>query len=613
MRPLSFLLVLFAACTVCAADGYYSVGERDGHWCVLTPEGREHPVLGVDCVPYSAQAVEQLKSWGFNDLGGGGAPEFCGKGFSHTAFLGFDGVCYETDPDLYIRKANGGPMTALPNMFSPAFALWCDRLAAQRCTPLKGDRDLLGYFLDNELSWWCGGALDEGLFDAVAKLPEGHSAHRALVAFVAGREITRALKLDFLELAAEKYFAATAGAVRRHDSNHLVLGCRFAGMEGAHDRVWQVAGRHCDIISFNIYPYADLESGRVSWARGARPLDEVFERYHRLANRPILISEWSFPALDTGRSCRFGAGQRVPTQTERARAVELFVRTVLASPHVVGCEFYKWMDDPVNGRPGISKENCNYGLVSEEGRPYEAVVGAFAKVHAQALKLRRSPMPWNAVRFEDGRDHWRLTNAVGVELQGRLGGPVVSSVSRDGFAYGTFGSMVEVRNRHTWLDVVRTTEVSFSRKGAAGIVTITAETGDVEGRKCEVVHRLILMPENPNVHCELVSVRNLSSNRLCMASVYACPRPRSNSGVRAENECLQIGRVPHVARWAYPDGRRYGIRSDDPAVSSMVFALDDNGWGHADAAFTPYERLTYLEHGETYSPPSPWRAELLLE
>lgn len=152
---------------------------------MLDPEGREYPVLGVNQVSVCGDAavtLDRLKAWGFNNLGGGGAPELYHQGLSHAVFIGFDGVCYGTDPDRYIRKANGGPMTAFPNVFHPAYADWCDRLAAERCKPCAGDRDLLGYFLDNELAWWGtrDSLLDEGLFDAVRALPETHSARRPI-------------------------------------------------------------------------------------------------------------------------------------------------------------------------------------------------------------------------------------------------------------------------------------------------------------------------------------------------------------------------------------------------------------------------------------------------
>ena len=72
-------------------------------------------------------------------------------------------------------------------------------------------------------------------------------------------------------------------------------------------------------------------------------LDE-FRRVHALCGRPMLVTEWSFPALDAGRPCLHGAGQRFHTQEERATAVELFSRTILSEPYMVG---YNWFRPPV--------------------------------------------------------------------------------------------------------------------------------------------------------------------------------------------------------------------------------------------------------------------------
>ena len=35
---------------------------------------------------------------------------------------------------------------------------------------------------------------------------------------------------------------------------------------------------------------------------------------YRVVRRPMIITEWSFPALDSGLPCKHGAGMRVDTQ-----------------------------------------------------------------------------------------------------------------------------------------------------------------------------------------------------------------------------------------------------------------------------------------------------------
>lgn len=606
-----FCALLFVALVGEAAEGFYRVEQVEGRAWVVDPAGTRRCVLGVGHVPYGLNTVAQLRSWGFSNLGGGGDRKLYHQGLSHTEFLGFDGVCYMKDPDRYICAATGGPMTAMPNMFHPQFATFCEELAAKRCAPCRDDRDLLGYFLDNELAWWGTGALDEGLFDCVANLPPVHSARKALEAFVDGRSVTHELKLAFLAYAAETYFSTTTAAIRKYDSNHLIFGCRFAGMEGADDVVWKVAGRYCDVISFNIYPFADLERGEVFCGRGERTMAEVFDRYARLAGKPILVSEWSFPALDTGRRCLRGAGQRLPTQKERVAAVELFVKTMLSAPQVVGYDFFKWMDQPVEGQAGANPEDCNYGLVTEEGTPYAELVAAFARLHAKSVPLHEAASFSPGVSFLEKDGTWTFSNAAGVVLKGQVGSAMISSVSKDGFDYGSFGSMVEVYYPHTWLDAIRTTGVSFSRKGTAGVLTVKAVTNENGGRICEVECRFTLAPDSQEVQVEAVGVRNRSNKRIRFVSLYVCPRSLGRK-VCAVNEPTTVKHTPRAAYWQFPNGRRWGLVSADPALGGMTFALDANNWPHADCRFVPSEKV-YLEPAASYAFPSPGHARLVLE
>jgi agarase len=149
--------------------------------------------------------------------------------------------------------------TGFPNVFSPDFKRYCEKECERVCVPLRDDPWFVGYFIDNELEWhpWTG----KGPFgDAFAKA-EGHSAKTALVEFLAGKhsspasfnaawgmaisdfkELARMTELpsastdaakddvrEFVRLAAEKYFSIAVAAIRKHDPNHMIMGCRFAG------------------------------------------------------------------------------------------------------------------------------------------------------------------------------------------------------------------------------------------------------------------------------------------------------------------------------------------------------------------------------------------------
>ena len=117
------------------------------------------------------------------------------------------------------------------------------------------------------------------------------------------------------------------------------------------------------------YPWADLDRGVVLDEKCGVPVAERFREYGGYARRPLFVSEWSFPALDTGRRCLVGAGQRFHTQAERAQASEMLLRTVMALPFLVGDDFFMWQDDPALGVNKDFHENSNYGLVNVNDEP----------------------------------------------------------------------------------------------------------------------------------------------------------------------------------------------------------------------------------------------------
>ena len=394
-----------------AGEGFYRVArEPDGRWWCRTPWNARFVPLAVDHVngwgfvgaddefPYrrhvaahypsveawGAETLARLKAWGFNLLGANSDPAIRYRGeLPYTVFIGFGRAFAGRGGDCAIPCAGGG---RFPNVFHPDFPAAARRIAREFCRANVGNATLFGYFLDNELPWKGAGDRATGLFDAVDALAATNSAKRALTAYLAGREATDEAKAGFLAVAAERYFAETAAAIRAVDPGHLVLGARFAGWEGAHEAVWRAAGRHCDVVSVNLYPHVNLADGTVTEWNGRRhvPYRQVLDPLQACASRPVMVTEWSFPALDAGLPCTRGGGQRVPTQADRARASEVCARALLATPYVVGYSFFMWMDQPSDA-PG---ENCNYGLVNLRGVPYRELTDMFARLQANPCALR---------------------------------------------------------------------------------------------------------------------------------------------------------------------------------------------------------------------------------
>ena len=407
------------------ATGFFHVEQIGERWWTIDPAGNAFFIIGTDHANYNCHWCEKLgyapyhrncekrygseekwadstlarlKAWGFNALGVNASPSLCRRGLPHPEFLslgtGFTAHDYITERTTW---------TGFPNVFSPKWQVYCEKQARHRCAPLKDDPWVLGYFIDNELEWhqWTG----KGLFGDTFAKPSDHSAKRALVELLKQRHGTAesfnkawgtaiasfdellaltaapapkndAAKADVTEytrLVAEKYFSIASAAIRKADPNHMVLGCRFAGYA---PEIVDTAGKYCDIFSINCYRNVDLERGVMTDG-----FEEDLKRWHEQSKRPMMITEWSFPALDAGLPCKHGAGQRVPTQADKAFCFTVFQKLLFSTPYMVGSNYFMWADEPALGISSTFPEDSNYGLVNENDDVYEVLTQAATKLH----------------------------------------------------------------------------------------------------------------------------------------------------------------------------------------------------------------------------------------
>ncbi|MBP5509706.1 MAG: hypothetical protein J6Z49_02180 [Kiritimatiellae bacterium] len=655
-----------------APDGFFRVVEKDGRWQVLAPGGKETVLLGVDHVTYHGHASQRtgrrhhlaankrlfpdkadweenalarLKAWGFNMLGAGCDPALKHRGLVHTVFLSLgDSLCWKNSvkPDLYICPNEHRPCSAFPNVFHPGFAAHADEVARKKCAPNRDDTSLLGYFIDNELAWWGRGRSDTGLFDAVSNLPPEHSARLAQAAFLKERGVTgtpsKEDKLAFLERAAERYFRISCEAIRRHDPNHLVLGARFAGLGGAHPAVWEIAGRYCDIVTFNCYPWADLDRNvvRMNASPSSETVIEAFTKQYGHVKKPMLVTEWSFPALDSGLPCTGGAGQRFATQAQRTRATELFAKTVLALPFIIGYDYFMWVDEPPEGISDAFPEDSNYGLINERGEAYPEITSMFTRLHADVVHWRKAAPPEPRIvpaeppideaafldilaargmrngpcpAFLRKGDAYAITNSAGLVLEGRIGGgSMFTDVTLDESRLGSYNGMICVNNPgggKSWHDTVKVTGVEWRESSDGGRVFITAEGWTSGGGRFTLVHAVTVFPRSPWFLCSLVEARNSGDKPLDVDSFLF----REYAPFFAEKPAVPTRRIPslwkapkHDAWFRKYDGAYFGALTLAPAADLVMFHIMDNGRSqHPDAVFKPERKLT-LAPGERYRP-----------
>ncbi len=239
---------------------------------------------------------------------------------------------------------------------------WLPGRARQRAN----DPWLLGYFTDNELRWGKDWRSRDSLLESYLKLPAESPGLARATEFVKSlaHEVTEEDRLKFAGLVAAEYARVTTEAIHRHDSHHLVLGCRFAVYPG--DAVIQAVGEFFDVISFHSYD-------------AAAPVERL-RLITRLTGKPAMITEFSFKAADSGLPNTKGAGKAVATQLDRANGFAEYVEALAGLPGVVGYHWFEYRDEPKEGR--FDGENSNYGLIRIDFSPWESLTARMTAVNA---------------------------------------------------------------------------------------------------------------------------------------------------------------------------------------------------------------------------------------
>ncbi len=401
-----------------APAGFFFAQEVSGRWWLIDPSGYAFLSKGVNHIsfmgdvapklgyaPYgrvtakkygtaekwAEQTVSQLREWGLNTIGAWSSQETFSQNIPYTVILNLGALA-------------GGDWLkgTFPDVFSPEFEKRAAARARSLCSPRSSDPFLIGYFTDNELRWGPDWRSRKSLLEDFLALPADSPGKLALVDFlierygsaekvsqawaVSGTDRNSLLGLqqvlsktpafqvdekDFLRVIAEKYFSTCNRAIRLADPNHLNLGCRFAGY--APDEVLEGCGPHVDVVSFNNY--------------SSLPPRENLERIHRITGRPVMLTEFSFKAMDSGLPNTKGAGQPVGTQKERADSFQGYVEALADIPAVVGYHWFAYTDEPASGR--FDGENSNYGLVDINDKPWRVLVEKMTEVN-EAIESRHA-------------------------------------------------------------------------------------------------------------------------------------------------------------------------------------------------------------------------------
>ncbi len=406
---------------------FFKVGWKDGRAWLFSPDGKPFLSMGVNAISDGAWRAPNPTFYNPIPNQYGGDPEKWFRSVEKRLNTwGFNTMGAWCHPDLYRRKtpycvilhlSPGEGATRLDAVFSEQFESVV-KAKARAVEKTRNDALLIGYFLDNEIPWWGEyGWKDPGqktLLEKYALWGPDDPNKLALRAFFAERyqgkiadlnavwgtrlscfealdaPITlvprtrrqRADALAWTGKVADRFFEVCVRAVKEADPNHLVMGVRFAG-----ENPWEVVeacGKWCDVVSVNHY------------AKSANIDRQLLDNYHVRTDKPILITEYSFRAMEnqSGDPNTKGADVTVPTQKDRAEHFTRYAIQSLDLPYVVGLHWFSWADESPQGR--FDGEDSNYGLVDIHDRPYELLTKAHRSLNREASSLHAraaSPLP----------------------------------------------------------------------------------------------------------------------------------------------------------------------------------------------------------------------------
>lgn len=419
------------------ATGFFRTHYDGTRWWFVDPDGYLFWSSGLDCVrpglPAPAENMEGAYSWlpervgefadarhvkkkgkrgddenpGINHLRANLIRAF-GKEQWHSKWkkmvsgqikkIGFNTIANWSDCEL-AQEANIPYVTQLdfnfsqtpliykdfPDVYSPTFEEEASRMA-EMLRSTVASRALIGYFLQNEAEWafskelpaagmlftsegcCCRDRLAEWLEKKYAteeNLSEEWKMSAEFSAIKSGkwkRTLTPQALADleeFTVLMVDRLYGVVSTCCRKVDPHHLNLGTRFPGEPAP----WTLEGmKHVDALSINCYK---------------KKLPESFAVLSKKINKPIIIGEWHFGAVDAGLPGM--ANQMVCTQKERGDAFRIYNEWAAAQWYCIGSHYFRCYDNPTMGRG--DGENYNIGFFNVCCHPYEEIVAAAQETH----------------------------------------------------------------------------------------------------------------------------------------------------------------------------------------------------------------------------------------
>ena len=385
------------------ATGYFYVKLINGRWWVVDPLGYLNITKGPAILATSggASSIAAL-----NSLYGGNKAKWLTSTKQILKDLGFfaaggwsDVTTIVNNPDQSTKPLAYSVMLGLLNgystqrygislnststtmpVFDSQFPLYCDSVC-RSIVANSTDKNLFGYFTDNELPFAINNL---NYFLAIGRTSPTDQNYLATKSWLAANGRTAAdtlndvIRSQFLAYVATTYYSTVYNAIKRHDSNHMVIG----------SRVCQTPTRNNSYFMTAVGPYVDLFSANY-YSAWTPPLTDS-QNWAAQLGKPYLVSEFYTKGADVGQANIDGAGFIVPTQTDRGYEYQNFTLGLLESKACVGWHWFRYMDNDSTTQaitPTAPNFGSNKGIVNTAYALYTPLTDLMKELNLKVYNL----------------------------------------------------------------------------------------------------------------------------------------------------------------------------------------------------------------------------------
>ncbi|MFP4107432.1 MAG: hypothetical protein ACLFVU_15295 [Phycisphaerae bacterium] len=412
-----------------ATGFFYVTQDADGRWWYADPEGLPFWSVGSTGVRYTDDTEYESRRFMFEDLpdpdqtwdevytGNGTIRFYClnilrkygslegwrdrmirrWKKFGYNTIANWSSEIMMDQKEIpHVRTlATKGPADCKCHgshydVFDDRWAEFFEEECRTQAAPQKDNPWVIGYFVDNEKGWrnlpllnagsdceirnvWLQIARDR--FASVEELNASFGTEfsnwddvkQMTDEDLPCEGLALELRHQLEDLYVETYFRRIRNILKKHDPNHLYMGCRYV-QNLPRDEIVQIAGKYCDVLSVNCYSLI--------------PDREKFQRWHDLSGRPIQMGEHQL--------AQYGPRQLPPlwpsfNAEERRKFYPAYDRAFAQMPFSVGSHWFQTTDQAISGRPS-NGENQIIGIVDVTDQFHQELVAAVREITANVYE-----------------------------------------------------------------------------------------------------------------------------------------------------------------------------------------------------------------------------------